>query len=220
MKKYGKHNFSIKTIFICNSGTEANYYETKFIRQYKTLCKPHWEYHYLQGISLISEVSTESKIKSEVKPSRRKCFSEVKTPDGGMNIMRGGKCSPLSKETKKKLSESKKGKYVGDKNPNYGKKTSEEAKQKMREKLTGKKLKESVKENMKKNHKERKDKGILPPRRKHNDLPKYIYHVKNAKYEGYEIRNHNTLKNRKFCSMKISLEEKLELAKQYLVINN
>lgn len=135
----------------------------------------------------------------------------------GMNIMKGGKACSLSEETKKKLSESKKGRYTGSDNPNYGKKTSEETKQKIREHHTGQKLPETTKENMRKSHKDRKDKGILPPRRKHNDLPKYIYHVINKQYEGYEVRNHSSLKNRKFCSMKSTMEEKLEQAKKYIL---
>jgi group I intron endonuclease len=173
IRKYGKGNHSIKPLFICDE-SKANYFETKFIRQYKTIVP------------------------------------------NGMNIMKGGKACSLAEETKKKLSESKKGRYTGSDNPNYGKKTSEEAKQKMREKLTGVPLKESVKENMRKSHKNRKDKGILPPRRKHSDLPKYIYHVINKQYEGYEVRNHTSLKNRKFCSMKLTMEEKLEQAIKYI----
>jgi len=43
----------------------------------------------------------------------------AQTPNG-MNIMKGGKNSPLAEITKQKLSESKKGKYCGEKKSNVG----------------------------------------------------------------------------------------------------
>ena len=106
------------------------------------------------------------------------------------------------------------GVHSGEGNPNYGKKTSEEAKQKMREKLTGRKLPESVRDNMRKAAENK-----IQPRRKHNDLPKYIYHVVNSKLEGYEVRHYPNKPNRKFASMKLKMEEKLELAINYLNIH-
>lgn len=166
IQKYGEADFKVKTIFICDEN-KADYYETKYIRQYNTLIP------------------------------------------NGMNIMAGGKSCKLSEETKKKISVANKGKYEGSKNPNYGKKTSEETKQKIREKLVGKKLAESVKQNM------RNAIRKMPPRRVY-DLPEYIYHVINKQYEGYEIRHHPVLRNRKFVSMQLTMEEKLELAKIYL----
>jgi group I intron endonuclease len=132
IRKYGAHNHSIKPIFICPT-KNANYWEIKFIRQYKT-----------------------------------------QVPNG-MNIMKGGKNSPLAEETKRKISESRKGKYTGESNPMFGKKHSEETVKKIKEALTDKPLSETCKKNMSITHTQNLIDGKLPPRRKHADLPKYIY---------------------------------------------
>lgn len=153
IRKYGYHNFKVKTILICDV-SKLNYFEIKYIRQYNTLIP------------------------------------------NGLNMVNGG------------------GVHSGKGNPNYGKKTSEEAKQKMREKLIGRKLPDSVKENMRKAAENK-----LQPRRKHTNLPKYIYHIINSKLEGYEIRHYPNKPNRKFASMKLTMEEKLELAINYLNIH-
>ena len=56
----------------------------------------------------------------------------------------------------------------------------------------------------------------IQPRRTHDTLPKYIYHAITSTYEGYQIQHCPTKNNRKFVSMKISMEEKLQLAIDYL----
>jgi hypothetical protein len=173
IKRYGEHNHCVKPIFICPT-TQANYYEVKFIRQYKT-----------------------------------------QFPNG-MNIMRGGKKCPLTEAIKKKMSERKQGMYSGEKNPMYGKKHSDEALEKMRQSQIGKVLPQSVKENMSKAHNARMQNGQLPPRRKHNDLPKYVYNVTSSNKEGYEIRHHPTLKSRQFVANSKSMQEKLQQSVEYL----
>jgi group I intron endonuclease len=178
IQKYGQHNHTIKTIFICPT-SQANYWEIKYIRQYNT-----------------------------------------QVPNG-MNIMKGGKNSPLAEETKKKLSEAKKGKYTGDKNPMWGKHHTIETISKIKDALTGKPLTEECKTNMSIAHCKNKENGKLPPRRKYEELPKYIYHVKNKIKEGYEIRNHPILKQKQFTMKSIPLEENLKRAIEYLKdINN
>jgi len=144
----------------------------------------------------------------------------TQTPNG-MNIMKGGKNSPLAEITKQKLSESKKGKYCGNKNPMWGKHHKEETIFKIKNALIGKPLDESCKKNMSKSHQINKEKGNLPPRRKHNDLPKYIYYVQSKNKRGYEVRHHPTLKQKQFTMKTISLEENLKRAIYYLNdINN
>jgi len=77
------------------------------------------------------------------------------------NIGLGGLCGPVmigkthpmygkkhSKETRKKMSESHKGKYTGENHPNYGKTISEEHKKKLREAHTGRKLSKEHKKKM------------------------------------------------------------------------
>lgn len=51
----------------------------------------------------------------------------------GYNLRSGGENSTLSDETKKRISESRKGKYTGINNPWYGKHPSDETRQKMRD---------------------------------------------------------------------------------------
>lgn len=70
----------------------------------------------------------------------------------GLNIMKGGKNAPLAEETKKKLSEAKKGRYTGEQNPMFGKHHSEETREKIRQTQIGKVLPQSQKENMSKAH--------------------------------------------------------------------
>ena len=140
---------------------------------------------------------------------------DTQTPNG-MNIMKGGKNSPLAEITKVKISEARKGKYSGENNPMWGKHHTEEAISKIKDALIGKPLPYTTKINMSKSHTKNMEEGILPPRRKHNDLPKYIYHVKSKIKAGYEIRHHPTLKQKQFIMKTITLEENLQRAIDYL----
>ena len=58
-----------------------------------------------------------------------------------------------SEEYKRKLSELRKGKYIGEKNPRYGKRHTEETKRKMGESKKGKKFSESHKRKLSESHK-------------------------------------------------------------------
>lgn len=48
----------------------------------------------------------------------------------------------------------------------------------------------------------------------YKNLPRYIRHVRSEKYEGFEVKYHPTLSNKKWTNMNLSMEEKLKLAKQ------
>lgn len=70
-----------------------------------------------------------------------------------------------------------------------------------------------------------KNKGKLLPKMKRirdedSELPKYVrsYYDKSGK-SGYRISNHPNLKDKSFVSKKLSMEEKLKLALQYLRID-
>lgn len=52
--------------------------------------------------------------------------------------------------------------------------------------------------------------------KKYDNLPRYVRHVRSEKYEGFEVKFHPKLKNKKWTSMSLSMEEKLNLAKKYL----
>jgi hypothetical protein len=124
--------------------------------------------------------------------------------------MEGGKACRLSEETKEKLSLSKKGRFKGAENPNFGKTHSKETREKISQSQKGKKMSEERKSKM------RNLERAPQPRRKYSDLPQYIYHVINSKNEGYEIRHHPTLKNKSFVSSKLTMPEKLQKIKSYL----
>ena len=74
------------------------------------------------------------------------CLNTIVKNGEGYNIASGGsngnslagKTNEEMEEFKRKISEAKKGKYMGENSPNYGKKMSEEAKRKMIETLKGK----------------------------------------------------------------------------------
>jgi hypothetical protein len=67
-----------------------------------------------------------------------------------------------------------------------------------------------------------KNKGKEYPKRQRkreedNNLPKYLrYYIDNSGKEGYRISNHPVLKDKSFFGKKISLDDKLKLALDYL----
>lgn len=71
-----------------------------------------------------------------------------------------------------------------------------------------------------------KNKGKQYPKRtrlyeEDNSLPKYIRHYRdNSGKEGYRISNHPSLKDKSFLSKTLSMEQKLNLAKQYINTSN
>jgi group I intron endonuclease len=134
----------------------------------------------------------------------------------GLNILPGGKCSPLTDELKEEISKRTKGKG----NPMYGKHHKQSTKEKISQHHKGKALPESQKKNMSKAHVKNTTEGKMPPRRKHTELPKYIYHVTSSNKEGYEIRHHPKLRAKQFVSTALTMEERLQKAKAYLADEN
>jgi len=60
------------------------------------------------------------------------------------------------------------------------------------------------------------NKRRLRKREQDNNLPKYILHYKSGKYEGYEVNSHPKCKSKKFTKSKISMDERLQLAKNFI----
>jgi group I intron endonuclease len=130
----------------------------------------------------------------------------------GYNIRSGGSSGVFSNEAKERMRSSK----LGDRNHNYGKPRSDAAKKaislsKMGKKhhFYGKELTDSHKLN------------LSSSRKKYDTtLPMYIAYVKErpAQYQsaGYAVVNHPSLKNKYFTSGKITLEDKLKCAIDYL----
>jgi len=64
--------------------------------------------------------------KEQLSNMERWCIANYDTFHNGYNSTEGGEDNPMNNpETRKKVSETLKGKYVGEKNPNYGKHMSE-----------------------------------------------------------------------------------------------
>lgn len=128
----------------------------------------------------------------------------------GYNIRKGGARGAFCDESKEKMRQSK----LGAKNPNYGKPKSEEFKQIMSQKKSGENH-HFYGKTFTLEHKERLSKS-----HKKDNLPMYLVYIKARPEhycsEGYAIANHPTVKNKHFTSKKLSLEEKLRLAMEYL----
>lgn len=168
INKYGKHNFQVKTIFICKS-SQLDYYENKYIRQYNSL-SPH-----------------------------------------GYNLRMGGSHGKYSEEAKRNISNA----ISGEKHRLYNKHQPESTRRKISEAMMGSG-----------NHRY----GVIctPEYRekmselKRSDtwrhLPMYVYYDKCRKHEGFTVRRHPKMGNKRkvFVSSKLSMEEKLELAVKYL----
>lgn len=107
----------------------------------------------------------------------------------GYNLQKGGTFTKHSKETCEKRSKSLK-KLL--ENPEKRKIWSE--------------VKKGKQQSKKRNRKNDQD----------NSLPKYILHYKSGKYEGYEVNSHPKCKSKKFTKSKMTMNEKLNLAKNFV----
>jgi|UniRef100_A0A6C0DJ86 group I intron endonuclease len=130
----------------------------------------------------------------------------------GYNIRSGGEASTHSEQSCERMRQAK----LGDKNHNFGKPRTEEAK-----------LAISAAKSGDKHHfygktftEEHKVKLAISHRKSHLDLPMYLVYVKERpemwQCSGYAIVNHPTLKNKYFTSKKLSDNEKYDLAIAYL----
>jgi len=105
---------------------------------------------------------------------------------------------------------------LGDKNPNFGKPRTKEAK-----------LAISAAKSGDKHHfygktftEEHKLKVAIAHRKSHSELPMYMVYIKERpetwQSSGYAIVNHPTLKNKYFTSKKLTDKEKYDIAIAYL----
>ena len=118
--KYGWNNFETEILIENLTIEEANFYEEKYIEEYKT-CNPNYGYNIRKGGNNISPTEETRKRQSEA----RKHLSE----ESRKNISEGQKGRKMSEEAKKKISLA----VSGEKHPFYGKHHTEEVKQKLRE---------------------------------------------------------------------------------------
>ncbi len=141
------------------------------------------------------------------------CINAYSTLEpNGYNIRSGGCNSVHSDESKQRMRELK----LGDKNPNYGKPRTDatklaisKAKSGEKHHFFGRQLSLEHKLKLSKSHK-----------KTHTELPMYIVYVKGRPQyyqgSGYAVINHPTLKNMYFTSKKLSDEDKLNKAIEYL----
>ena len=130
----------------------------------------------------------------------------------GYNVRPGGENSTLSDITRKKISESRKGKYTGVNNPWYGKHPSEETRQKMRDNHAdfsgknspnyGKKLSEETRRKISINHADVSgDKNPNYGKHLSDDTKLKISQTRKGKYTGKNSSN-----AKKICQYNISGE--------------
>lgn len=122
----------------------------------------------------------------------------------GYNLKLGGSVGRWSEESRQRLSESK----TGEKNCRFGVKLSDEVKSRIASGNRGKVRSEDLK------HKMSEDKKYLKP--ENIGLPKYIYHYRTKKSEGYKIFKHPKVLKKIFTSKNKTMDEKLQEAILYL----
>lgn len=127
INKYGVDNFSWQEICKCNSREELDEKENYYIDFFRSNSAENG-YNLIKGRGRCGySLSDESKAKISIKAKERLKDKE-NNPMYGRNH---------SEETKKNISEFKKGKFTGNDNPFYGKKHSKESRTKMSESRSG-----------------------------------------------------------------------------------
>jgi group I intron endonuclease len=221
LRKYGAHNFKIRTILICNLN-QLNYYEIKYIRQYNTLMPNGLNMvkgggvHSGIGNPMFGRVHSEEtrqKIREtqlgKILPQSQKENMSKTHSDN----MKNGKLPPRRKHELPKyiyhvISKNKEG---------YEIRNHPTLKQKQ---FTSKTI--TLDENLDRAEKYLEDinnatnKKVLKEIVKHDDLPRYIRQVLSEKFEGFEVKYHPSLVNKKWTRMSLTMDEKLQLAKNYL----
>ena len=130
----------------------------------------------------------------------------------GYNIRAGGQVSIHSELSCERMRQAK----LGDKNHNFGKPRTDEAKQAISDAKSGEKHHFYGKTFTE----EHRVKLAISHRKSHLDLPMYMVYVKERpemwQGSGYAITNHPTLKNKYFTTKKLTDKEKYDMAIAYL----
>lgn len=122
----------------------------------------------------------------------------------GYNLKLGGSVGRWSDESKKRLSEAKK----GEGNCRFGIKLSDEVKARIGNGNKGKVRSDNLKFQMS------EDKKYLKP--ENVGLPRYIFHYRSKGLEGYKIFKHPLVSKKIFTSKSKTMDEKLQQAISYL----
>ena len=121
IQKYGLDNFKKEIIEVCNTLEEPNAREKFWIKEFNAINEGYNISLGGDGGDTISNNPRKNEIGKKISESNK-----------GRSI---GKTN--SKETREKISKALKGKFLGNKNPNYGKNHTDEAKDKIRKKALG-----------------------------------------------------------------------------------
>lgn len=209
--KYGIDNHNVKPLFICKK-QEANYYEIKFVREYNTMYPNGLNVH-RGGNNLPVSENTKNQISASLTGKILPRQQKKKMSDSHSKNTAEGILPPrrqyndLPKYIYHVISSNKEG-YEIRHHPQLKQKQFTAKSISMEENL--KRAAKYIEENDPKNHK------VLIEYQVYSDLPRYIRHVKSEKYEGFEVNYHPTLKNKKWTSMKLSMDSKLNLATTYI----
>ena len=221
INKYGAHNFKITTLLICDK-SKLNYFEIKYIRQYNTLMpnglnmvkgggvhsglgNPMFgRFHSEETIQKIRETQMGKILPQSQKENMSKAHSENKLK---------GKLPPRRKHILPKyiyhvISENKEG---------YEIRNHPKLKQKQ---FTSKSI--TLEDNLERAKQYLEDTNnpnnqkVIKEFVKYDNLPRYIRQVTSEKFEGFEVKYHHTFVNKKWTRMNLTMDEKLQLAKNYL----
>lgn len=121
IQKYGLENFKKEIIEVCDTLEELNTREKFWIKELNAINEGY-------NISLGGDGG--DTISNN--PRKKEIGKKISESNKGRSI---GKTN--SKETREKISKALKGKFLGNKNPNYGKNHTDEAKDKIRKKALG-----------------------------------------------------------------------------------
>jgi group I intron endonuclease len=162
IRKYGRENFEIKSVCRCNDIEGMNRIEINCIRLFKTLAPNGYN---LDSGGKNNIMHEKTKLKLRLAKLGKSCGPFTQEHKNNLSKAHKGRKYPnriISGETRKKISEANKGsghymfgkkqteevkqklslimkdKYIGENNPFYGKKHSEESKKKISESRTGK----------------------------------------------------------------------------------
>lgn len=158
IQKYGWHNIKHEILFDGLTKKEAEQKEIELITKYKSN-RIKFGYNVEKGGNSTGKISEETKKKIGIANKGREVSKETREKlsmaSKGRTPWNKGKSSwnkgvPMTKESKKKLSKSLKGRYANENNPFYGKTHTEETKKKIRESRKGKQLSEETKEKISK----------------------------------------------------------------------
>lgn len=220
INKYGAHNFIVKTILICDE-KQMNYFETKYIRQYNTMVPDGLNMvtgggvHHGEGNPMFGKTHSEetrqkireTQVGKILPDSQKASMSKAHTENMTKGKLPPRRTHDLPKYIYHVTSKDKDG-YEIRHHPTLKQKQFVAKILSMEDKL--KQAEEYLLDTSEENKKEVLQYQV------YESLPRYIRHVKAERFEGFEIKNHPTLKNKKWTNMKLSMNEKLQLAKDYL----